>query len=69
MSTFIVTTKNKADESLLSELLKRMKISAKIVSDEEASHYDPKFLAKIKRGQKQIAEGKIHKVDLNDIWK
>ncbi|NDP20559.1 MAG: hypothetical protein GZ091_05720 [Paludibacter sp.] len=33
------------------------------------SPYDPKFVAKIKKSEKQIAEGKVHKLDMNDIWK
>jgi hypothetical protein len=36
---------------------------------EEASTYDPKFVAKIKRSEKQAEEGKVQRLDLNDIWK
>lgn len=36
---------------------------------EEITNYDPKFVAKIKRSEKQLQEGKVHRIDLNDIWK
>jgi hypothetical protein len=36
---------------------------------DEVSTYDPKFVAKIKRSEKQAEEGKVQRLDLNDIWK
>lgn len=37
--------------------------------EDEISPYDPKFVAKIKQGEKEIAEGKTHKINLDDLWK
>jgi len=36
---------------------------------DEVSTYDPKFVAKIKISEKQAKEGKVQRLDLNDIWK
>ena len=35
MSTFFVTTNTKSEERLLSEMLKKMRFKAKVLSDEE----------------------------------
>jgi len=35
----------------------------------ETSTYDPKFVAKIKRSEKQAEEGKVQRLDPNDLWK
>lgn len=34
----------------------------------EATFYDPKFVAKIKRSEKQAAEGKVQRLDMNELW-
>ena len=36
---------------------------------DEVSIYDPKFVAKIKRSEKQAEEGKVQRLDLNELWK
>ena len=35
----------------------------------EKSPYNPKFVAKIKRSEKQIEEGHFHKLDIDNLWK
>ncbi len=35
----------------------------------EVSPYNKKFVEKIRKGEKQIANGNTHKLDLNNIWK
>jgi len=35
---------------------------------EEKSSYNPEFVKKIKKAEKQIAEGKYTVLDTNDIW-
>ena len=35
----------------------------------EKSPYNPEFVAKIKRSEKQIEEGHFHKLDLDNLWK
>jgi hypothetical protein len=37
--------------------------------EDDTSPYNPEFVAKIKRSQQQVREGKVHLVDLNNIWK
>ena len=34
----------------------------------EATFYDPKFVAKIKRSEKHAAKGKVQRVDMNELW-
>ena len=35
----------------------------------EKSPYNPEFVAKIKRSEKQIEEGHFHKLDIDNLWK
>ena len=35
----------------------------------EKSPYNPEFVAKIKRSEKQIEEGHFHKIDIDNLWK
>ena len=37
------------------------------VMQDEVSTYDPKFVAKIKRSEKQAVEGKVQRLDLNQL--
>ena len=37
--------------------------------EDEVSPYNSKFVEKIKRSEKQAEEGKVHRLDLKDIWK
>ena len=37
--------------------------------DDEVSVYDPKFVAKIKKSEKEFAEGKGTKIDIENLWK
>ncbi|MGE5446951.1 MAG: DUF2683 family protein [Bacteroidales bacterium] len=45
--------------------LKALKISF----EESKSPYNPEFVAKIKRGEKDIKTGKTKSISLDDIWK
>jgi len=54
------------DSKLLKQLLK--KLDAKIVSSGK-SLYDPKFVVKIKKGERDLKEGKGVKLDINNLWK
>ena len=35
----------------------------------ETSPYNTEFVAKIKRSEQQIQEGKLHTLDLDNLWK
>lgn len=66
METLRVHPNNKEELTALQTLLNVMKIN---FEKEEESPYDPKFVDKIKRGEKAMKEGKGIKVDPNDLWK
>jgi len=34
----------------------------------ETSPYNPEFVAKIKRSEKQIEDGNFHKLDIDKLW-
>jgi len=48
--------------------LKALKIPFEKVEDGE-SPYNPEFVAKIEKSMQQANEGKVVKIDLDDIWK
>ena len=35
----------------------------------DVSPYDPKFVAKIRKSEKEFAEGKGTKIDIDNLWK
>jgi len=37
--------------------------------EEDVSPYDPKFVEKIKKSEKEFAEGKGKKIDIENLWK
>ena len=37
--------------------------------EDEVSPYDPKFVEKIKKSEKEFAEGKGIKIDIENLWK
>ena len=67
MNTITIHTKNKKDLKKIVALAEKLK--AVIDPIEEKSPYNPEFVAKIRRSEKQIERGKCTKVDANDIWK
>jgi hypothetical protein len=49
--------------NLLSNFFKEVGI------ENEISYYDPKFVAKIRKSEKEFAEGKGVTVDIHNLWK
>lgn len=66
METLRVHPNNEEELQALKTLLKVMKIN---FEKEEPSPYNPEFIAKVKRGEKAMKEGKGVTVDLNNLWK
>lgn len=62
MATIIVNPKDLAELNLVQEILKKMKISSKVI--EEKSPYSDSFVKKIKKAEKQ--KGII--INTDDIW-
>ncbi|HLN73309.1 MAG TPA: DUF2683 family protein [Prolixibacteraceae bacterium] len=65
MGTLIVQPDTKEKLNALKAFLKALKISF----EESKSPYHPEFVAKIKRGEKDIKTGKTKSISLDDIWK
>ena len=57
---------NENEMNIIKAFFKALKIKFEVAKD---SPYDPKFVEKIESSRKQIADGKIVKVRLDDIWK
>ncbi len=65
METLIIHPKNKEQLSALKAFVKALKIEFTT----EKSPYKPDFVAKIKRSQEQMKEGKGVKIAVEDLWK
>ncbi|MFD2337008.1 DUF2683 family protein [Pedobacter mendelii] len=54
--------------TLIKQLLKELGV--KITEEKiEKSPYDPKFIAKIKKGDEDIKQGRTKKIPIADLWK
>lgn len=66
-------TQDPAQIEAVKAMLKAFKIKFKISKQkEDAPNYDPEFVAKIRQGDKDLAEGKGKKItmeELNALWK
>lgn len=67
METFIVQPKNQDERDALEAFFKELNISFQ--TEEREGLYDPEFVAKIKRGDQDVAVGRTTKVTLDEIWK
>ena len=67
METFIVQPKNQDERNALEAFFKELNISFKM--EERESLYDSEFVAKMKRGDQDVAAGRTTKVTLDEIWK
>ncbi|MBO9612196.1 MAG: hypothetical protein J7619_05845 [Dyadobacter sp.] len=64
MTTLTIKTESEEVMNAVRALLNGFKVAF-----EEASPYDPEFVAKIEKSRQQVREGKTVKIDLDDIWK
>lgn len=68
METFIVQPKNQYEEKALRAFFKALDLSFK-TEERNEDLYKPEMVAKIKRGDSDLANGKTTKVSLDEIWK
>ena len=68
MSTLLVHTEDDNQLNATKAFLKALKIPFENVKDDEGP-YNPEFVAKIKKSMQQANEGKVVKIELDDIWK
>lgn len=66
METFIVHPENKDQANALKAVLKAMNISFEKASD---SNYDPGFVKKIKKSEKEFENGQSKTIKTEDLWK
>ncbi len=65
-NVLIAHPKNEKDLSVIKAFFEALKIKFELV---EASPYNSEFVSKIQKSRKQVAESKIVKIALDDIWK
>lgn len=65
METLIIHPKNEAQLEAVKAFVKALKIDFTT----EKSSYNPEFVAKIKRSEAQMNEGKGVKIAIEDLWK
>lgn len=74
MEAITIIPKNKEEESFLKNLFEKMQINFFLnneiaVVSESKSIYNKEFVEKIKKGEKDIKNNKIRKLDLDNLWK
>jgi hypothetical protein len=68
MEVITIHPKNKEQVDALEIILNAMKIPFN-KSKTKKSPYDPEFVAKIKRSEKNFSEGKFTTIKVEDLWK
>jgi hypothetical protein len=68
MSTLLVHTQDDNQLNATEAFLKALKIPFEKVDDDNAA-YNPEFVAKIEKSMQEAKDGKVVKIDLDDIWK
>ena len=64
MEALIVEPKNRKELQAIKAVLKALDISFRT---EEGSPYDPEFVAKIKKSEQQVKEGKVTRVKKEEL--
>ena len=65
METVIAKPANKEQLAALKAIMKALKVDFTT----EKSPYNPEFLAKVEKAEKQISSGKYRKITPAEIWK
>jgi hypothetical protein len=69
MTTVVINDSSPQGRLLVNILRMTKKASGTVVSIEEESPYDPVMVEKVKRGEREVRDGKGVKIDLDDLWK
>ncbi len=65
METLIVQPKNQKQLAAIEAVLKALNITF----EREGNYYDPEFVAKIKKSEKNFKEGKFTILKVEELWK
>ncbi|MGN6530456.1 MAG: DUF2683 family protein [Ginsengibacter sp.] len=68
MQAITIHPKNEEQLNALEIILKAMKVPFE-KSKTDKNPYDPEFVAKIKRSEKNFEEGKYTAIKIEDLWK
>ena len=66
MVSITAQPKTKEQFEAVKAFLKALKIP---FQKSEESSYNPEFVEKIRKSEKSVKEGRIHKIALDEIWK
>ena len=66
MKSILIHPQSREQVHLFEQLAKVLNIPFE--KKEEKSPYDPKFVAQIKKAEKDIKAGRVTKIDPSDIW-
>lgn len=67
MSTLLILPKNEAEENAVKAFCQVLNVAYE--EEPEAENYNPEFIAKIKRSEEDFNAGRVHKINLDEIWK
>ena len=69
MTTYRAHPKDKAQATALKAIFKALKVPFEAAPEAEKSPYDPAFVAKILKSEKNYAQGKFKVIKIEDLWK
>jgi len=67
MSTLLILPKNEAEENAVKAFCQVLNVAYE--EEPEAENYNPEFIAKIKLSEEDFNAGRVHKINLDEIWK
>jgi len=67
MDTLLILPKNEAEQTAVKAFCQALKVAYE--EEPEAENYNPEFVAKVKRSEEDFKAGRIHKINLDEIWK
>ena len=70
METIIVHPKNNEEQKVIKAFLEALKIKFEnLTNTSNQSNYNPDFVASMERSIQDAKEGKVTRINLDDIWK
>ena len=69
MEAITIHPKNKEQLNAIQIILNAMKVPFEKSKVVKKSSYNPEFVAKIKRSEKNFSEGKYATIKIEDLWK
>lgn len=67
MDTLLILPKTEAELSAVKAFCQVLNVAFE--EEPEAENYNPEFIKKIKRSEEDYKAGRVHKINLDEIWK